>query len=532
MRLRTVIPLSVLVLSSCIRNDLDYPLVFGGFTSFTVADQKGVKIDNDARKVTVDLEEWADRAHLKYLSSSLTEGASLSEPIPSELDLTQPYDVTIKTWQTYGWKIESVQTIERYVRCRANQVGNASFNEETRTVILNVTEDQPLTAIEIVDMKLGPEGARIVSTTGYERNGVSTDKVTRECSFPMTLECVLDRTFTVEFMGKTEDWIFKAVQVTVDMEIQSVVPWCHKADVRAVFGGKGSPVLEYRKASEQQWTAFSGAEISGVGISGTITGLQEDTEYMLRVTNGGESSTEVRFKTDSPVQLPNMDFDTWSMKGKVWNPYPAGATPENGLIWDTANAATAAFLGNVTTPEENFVAVEGPGKKAVKMESTYAVVNFAAGNIFMGQFMHLRGLGAELEWGYPFSSKPQALHGYYSYRPAVCKDADADHQFMLGKDDIGQIQFLLTDWPERFLVLSAERKYVDFDNDPGIIAYTEKAIDESTDGYVEFTLPLVYRSFRTPRYVIVIACASYYGNYFTGGRGSVLYVDEFSFVYD
>ena len=66
----------------------------------------------------------------------------------------------------------------------------------------------------------------------------------------------------------------------------------------------------------------------------------------------------------------------------------------------------------------------------------------------------------------------------------------------------------------------------------GIIAYAEKAIDESTDGYVEFTLPLVYRSFRTPRYVIVIACASYYGNYFTGGRGSVLYVDEFSFVYD
>ena len=28
------------------------------------------------------------------------------------------------------------------------------------------------------------------------------------------------------------------------------------------------------------------------------------------------------------------------------------------------------------------------------------------------------------------------------------------------------------------------------------------------------------------------ACASYLGDYFTGGVGSLLYVDEFEFVYD
>ena len=31
---------------------------------------------------------------------------------------------------------------------------------------------------------------------------------------------------------------------------------------------------------------------------------------------------------------------------------------------------------------------------------------------------------------------------------------------------------------------------------------------------------------------MVISCASRYGNYFTGGVGSLLYVDEFELVYD
>lgn len=37
---------------------------------------------------------------------------------------------------------------------------------------------------------------------------------------------------------------------------------------------------------------------------------------------------------------------------------------------------------------------------------------------------------------------------------------------------------------------------------------------------------------RKPTYVVISACASYLGDYFTGGVGSLLYVDEFEFVYD
>jgi hypothetical protein len=35
-----------------------------------------------------------------------------------------------------------------------------------------------------------------------------------------------------------------------------------------------------------------------------------------------------------------------------------------------------------------------------------------------------------------------------------------------------------------------------------------------------------------PTYLIVVCSASKYGDYFTGGAGSVLYVDDFSLEYD
>jgi hypothetical protein len=43
---------------------------------------------------------------------------------------------------------------------------------------------------------------------------------------------------------------------------------------------------------------------------------------------------------------------------------------------------------------------------------------------------------------------------------------------------------------------------------------------------------LKYRSSRTPKYIVIVGAASRYGDYFTGGKGSVLKLDEFELVYD
>ncbi|MBQ8854847.1 MAG: PCMD domain-containing protein, partial [Bacteroidales bacterium] len=36
---------------------------------------------------------------------------------------------------------------------------------------------------------------------------------------------------------------------------------------------------------------------------------------------------------------------------------------------------------------------------------------------------------------------------------------------------------------------------------------------------------------RKPKYIVAVACSSLYGDYFTGGQGSVMYVDEWEFMY-
>ena len=90
----------------------------------------------------------------------------------------------------------------------------------------------------------------------------------------------------------------------------------------------------------------------------------------------------------------------------------------------------------------------------------------------------------------------------------------------------------ITDWSSPFRISTASGKFVDTESDPGIIAYGSMDFN-ATNGYVEFTVPLTYRSTtRQPRYIVIAAAASKYGDYFTGSTSSVMYVDEFSFVYD
>ena len=70
-------------------------------------------------------------------------------------------------------------------------------------------------------------------------------------------------------------------------------------------------------------------------------------------------------------------------------------------------------------------------------------------------------------------------------------------------------------------------------NDPHVIAYAEISSGESVPEYTPFTLELEYRdTSRIPSYIIVVASASKYGDYFTGGDGSVLFIDDFSLEYD
>ena len=100
-----------------------------------------------------------------------------------------------------------------------------------------------------------------------------------------------------------------------------------------------------------------------------------------------------------------------------------------------------------------------------------------------------------------------------------------------GTLDNGHVFVLLTDWEGQFTVDPASDKFVDIDNDTCIIGYGRVAFDHEMEGYEKFTLTIDYRNDRTPKYVVVVASSSVLGDYFTGGNGSTLYLDEFRFVY-
>jgi hypothetical protein len=103
---------------------------------------------------------------------------------------------------------------------------------------------------------------------------------------------------------------------------------------------------------------------------------------------------------------------------------------------------------------------------------------------------------------------------------------------MSGQMDNCSIKIYLTDWTTMFRVNTSTGTFLS-DDDPSIIAIGDLHTNETTDGYVQFTLPLQYRNTgKTPSMILIAATASRLGDYFTGGVGSVLLLDEFSLVYD
>ena len=66
-----------------------------------------------------------------------------------------------------------------------------------------------------------------------------------------------------------------------------------------------------------------------------------------------------------------------------------------------------------------------------------------------------------------------------------------------------------------------------------MVAYGKIEYGETISQYIPFEFELDYRSTsRIPKYILITASASKYGDYFTGGAGSVLYLDDLELLYD
>lgn len=325
------------------------------------------------------------------------------------------------------------------------------------------------------------------------------------------------------------------IEVISDVDAEAVAAysgWASFAKLEGRFfdlSKKDDITFQYKKTGDSNWTDVQKSKLTidtkSMKFSTILYSLAPSTSYVFRAVSSEDKETkEITFSTSAAEDIHNLSFDNWYMEGKAWMPNESSSN----YVWDSANPGTAG-LGTVpTTPEESDV-VKG---KAARLETCKAMGLLASGNIYIGKFGNVAGLGAELDWGYPFSSRPIALRGYYKYAPKTIDTVKDPYKGLKGQSDECQIQVLLTDWAGQFRINTSKKQFVDFENDANIIAHGSLTSAKNDNGYVQFTLPLVYRNNRTPKYVVIVAAASRYGDYFTGAVGSVLKVDEFELIYD
>lgn len=271
--------------------------------------------------------------------------------------------------------------------------------------------------------------------------------------------------------------------------------------------------LELSTYDKYTWTFTSYASVSP-GAPVTINGPDPDVEL----------------SKDGP-QLYNMGFDLWSKHPDdetVDVMYGSDATDEQQKIWSNSGLFVSAAGTPVAMPAYDQLAVPGTGKAALKLVSIDSGDVLVGGNAYTGKdsmwpFLH------ELTWGAPFSGRPSAMEGYVMYHPETVDHAADPYLKRAGTMDIAHVMVILSDGP---LTVNPPEVYVNFTEDESIIAYGKIVFDEEMTEYRRFQINLIYKDTRTPSHVSIVVSASALGDYFTGAAGSVLYADEFAFLYD
>lgn len=301
--------------------------------------------------------------------------------------------------------------------------------------------------------------------------------------------------------------------------------------------------LEWRKSGAENWIEIANSELAindKDEISAQIKGLTPETEYEYRIryVEGDNEivSETASFTTEAQTPLYNGGFENWWMDGKVAYPNAQGTS-----FWDTSNPGAASFGGSITTQETS---IKHSGNSAAKLESKYIVIKFAAASMYTGTFGELVGTsGAKLNWGVPFTGRPTALKGYMQYAP-VNIVSSGNQGYSSTAVNLGGPNRNEPDVCGMYCVLLSASLKIDntkmdefpnWETDPRVIAYGSLKDEQNvnTNGkWQEVNIPLVYHDLnKKPTHILIVFSASKYGDYFHGGKGSTLYLDDFELVY-
>ncbi len=507
-----------LLLSACIQNDIPYPRIKAQILDITVDGQIGAaEIDNENRKVSLTLADTVNLRQVRIRDLILTDGATVELPKDSIIDLSKKYMLTLSIYQDYTWSITATQDIPRNFRVEG-QIGAPSFDARHHRAIAYVNQDVDLSNVKITELVLGPAGI-----TEYTP---APEKLT---NFTKGFQEVI-----ITYHDIMEMWELYVVPTESEVSIDRVDAW---TNVAWFYGsGKEDAVngFEYKETDAEEWTQVPDEDITydKGSYSARVIHLKANTNYVCRPTSGEIIGSEVEFTTGSATELPNGSFDDWFLDGKVWNPWLEGTTPN---FWDTGNKGATTLGESNTQPSDDTWSGKGKSAKLhTKFVGIATIGKLAAGNIYVGNYMGTDGTNGILHFGKPFNQRPTRLTGYFKYTSKIIDKSNNEYTHLLGQPDTCQIFIAIGDWdkPVEIRTKPSDRKLFS-KNDPHIIAYAELQSGESIPEYTQFSLELEYRDTqRIPTYIMLVASASKYGDFFTGGDGSLMYVDDFVLEYD
>lgn len=279
----------------------------------------------------------------------------------------------------------------------------------------------------------------------------------------------------------------------------------------------------------------------------TLSGLRHSTEYEYKCIVG-DFETDVRtFTTEAPFVIVNASMESWStysaktMLGTKTVPYPGvGSSREDNPFWESGNEGAATANMTLTSKSTD---MKKSGEASARLESKSAFGMIAAGNVFSGTYVRTDGTNGVLSLGREYNgSHPKGLRVWVNYRPGSGVTVKSGNESFVpdgfkGGTDHGQIYVALVTEKVEIRTNPNDRKLFD-PAGAEVLAYGQRTFEQAfgPDGALEcLEIPLEYNEKAKtikPVYLVIVASASKYGDYFSGAAGSVFYLDDFELIYD
>lgn len=285
-----------------------------------------------------------------------------------------------------------------------------------------------------------------------------------------------------------------------------------------------SPVqFRYKKKADSEWTTVEAVQEEGTkNYSAKVAPLDFDTEYEYYILCGDKTGETCTFTTEAYVEIPNLNFNTWTSvkkgfltKRDCW--FPNG--DQANSYWATGND------GVVTLKSSNSIPVEdGRDGYSVQLSTvSITMVGYAAGNLFIGEYnTNMSDPASSVKFGRDYSgARPVKLSGWYKYAPGASMRTGAT---------IPSDRTLTSDECEIYVKLWAGETLI------GEGSFVD---NKNVSEYTKFECPINYLdSTKRPNKITIVATSSRYGGEFEGtsvvgqlAEGSTLWVDDFELSY-